>query len=216
MLEIPHRRVLVARIRLGLLAAIAALSVGVRPAQAQNLVSNPGFETGDVSGWSRAGTDCADLFVANNSIYAAVGLLPAHTGTYGLLAGPVGGVCTLSQSIATTTGQMYSLQFWLSNQKNGVGIIDQVTPNVFNLLWGGATLLSYTDAPAFAYTQEQFAVVGGPGAATLLAFQFREDPSFWALDDVSVTVTPEPATITLMATGLVGIVGAGLRRRKTA
>jgi hypothetical protein len=43
---------------------------------------------------------------------------------------------------------------------------------------------------------------------------------YFTLDNLTIgsaaTVTPEPATMTLMATGLVGVIGAGLKRRRKA
>jgi PEP-CTERM motif len=56
----------------------------------------------------------------------------------------------------------------------------------------------------------------------LVDVQFTQNlANYFQFDNIVVnagtqSVTPEPATMTLMATGLVGLVGAGLRRRKRA
>ena len=50
----------------------------------------------------------------------------------------------------------------------------------------------------------------------VLTFTFRNDPNYWFLDNVSVTTggitTPEPGTLVLFGSGIIGI--AGVIRRK--
>jgi Protein of unknown function (DUF642) len=89
----------------------------------------------------------------------------------------VGSDGTLSQTIATTAGQTYTLSFWLQNEASGT--------NDFKALWNGQTLLSPTDAPKSGYTQYTYSVTAAGNASTL-EFSARNDPSQWDLDNVSL------------------------------
>jgi flagellin len=90
----------------------------------------------------------------------------------------VGGEAILTQSVPTVAGAAYSLYFWLAN---GTG-----NPNNFSVNWNGTVLMSLTDSASQPYTHYQFDVVGAD-TNSALEFVFRQDPSYWNLDDVSVT-----------------------------
>ena len=65
--------------------------------------------------------------------------------TYAAAIGSMGADGTLSQTIATTAGQTYTLSFWLQNEGS--------TGNDFKAIWNGQTLLSLTNAGQFGYTR---------------------------------------------------------------
>jgi PEP-CTERM motif-containing protein len=98
--------------------------------------------------------------------------------------------------------------FWLHS--------DGGTPNDFTLFWNGIDLgPDLLNVGAFGYTKYTFNVTGFSGAnSNLLEFVFRQDPAYWYLDDVSVvkTGTPEPASLLLFGSGILGL--AGVIRRK--
>ncbi len=174
--------------------------------QAANLVSNPGFETGDFTGWSLSGTDSAP---DDNGIYYGVDIVDAHSGTYGAFFGPVGGVLNLSQTLSTVSGTPYTISFWLQETP---GTISPYT-NSFTASFGTSTLLSLSDTSNFSYTFYSFNAVSGAGL-TPLVFGFRDDVGFFSFDDVSVTgatsVAPEPSSFGLMLAALLLLLGVVL------
>jgi hypothetical protein len=198
------------------LATVGLMAVGASGASAQ-LVTNGGFESGDLTGWTTSGA-CGEFVWVSSTPYA--GVVPQHSGSYGLLAGPYPpGICTVSQDISTVAGQSYALDFWLALDWGATSavITSNYTPNFFNALWGGTSLTSMTDAAPFAYTHYSYNVTGGAGTSTELAFQFRNDPAGWSFDDVAVerlATVPEPAGLLLLFTGLIGVAGVARRRRQ--
>lgn len=133
------------------------------------LLTNGGFETGDLTAWANFG-NTNDTFVVTN-IYV-------HSGTYGLEIGPtLPGY--LSQNIAPTQiGELYNVSFWLENEALGA--------NNFVLYWGGYPVLGLTNMPAFAWSNFQFNLLATRPSENL-EFQFQNIPSFFGFDDVSVT-----------------------------
>ena len=183
----------------GLLTTAVPSFADVCGSVAGNLVANCGFEAGTFSLWTQTG----------NTGTTAVSALGPFSGTFDGLLGPIGSDGFLSQTLATTPGTFYDLRFWLRNN-SGVG------PNDFAAFWDGIPVFALVNAGAFGFTSEYIPTLLGTGSDTL-SFSFRNDPSFWHLDDISVTSlssevapTPEPATLTLIGTGLIA---AAFRRR---
>ncbi len=150
-----------------------ALSVG------QNLVQNGGFETGDSSGWTLVDGGGPDNVTSST--------IPPHTGgTYCFAFGQANSLATLSQSLATVSGQTYLFSFWLSNPQTG-------STEIFEASWNGTNVYAITNpsTPITAWTNLNF-VVTATSASTLLQFSVRNDPWYFGLDDVSVTPIPAP------------------------
>ena len=134
---------------------------------AGNMLVNCGFETGDFTGWSRSGDPGSTGIDASS----------AHSGSFGLDIGPVGGLGFIAQNLATKSGASYSLCYWLANVGG--------TPNHFQVSWGGAIIRDDTNLGVFPYEQSCVSVVA-PSDSTELKFGFLQAPSYFHFDDVSV------------------------------
>nr|WP_294557438.1 hypothetical protein [uncultured Rhodopila sp.] len=204
--------------------AAGAAFVLASPARADNIVLNPGFELDDASGgpvtpptdWTvTAINGIADVGVENG--FANSGNNAAYIG-YG----------TLSQTLATVAGALYSVSFY-------VGINDGTTltdPNAtFSASAGGADLLggaltpgppnpgSFIQCPnpASQCVAETTNTFTATSTSTVLSFTGLTSLSgssptgVWYLDDVAVEliagpqVVPEPAAAALLIPALAGL-----------
>lgn len=168
-------------------------------AVAGNLVTNCGFETGNFAGWSQAG-NLGFTGVTSGSPYV-------NSGTYGAFLGPIGSDGFLSQTIWGNTWTFAFRQdpaFWglddfvitfAGSCGSGCGIYngsfflynDGGTPNDFTVYLNGIDVgPSLVNVGGFPYTQ----YVGS-------GFQGH---------------TPEPGSLILFGTGILGLAGA-IRRK---
>jgi hypothetical protein len=181
------------------LAFLAVVMVVSLPARA-SIVVNGGFETGDFSGWTQFGSTSFASVVSDPPV--------PQSGVYGASFGEFDATGGISQTLATTTGAKYTVDFWLQNEADPFGAF---SPNSFAFSWGGVTQLTLANASPFAYKHYSFTLTALAGT-TDIRFAFRQDPAFYDLDNVAVTAAvPEPETWALFAVGLAGLVA---RRRK--
>ena len=157
------------------------------------LVVNGSFETNSFIGWTLGGNYTSTTWGPEIVIDTN-----AESGRYAAAMGSVGSDGTLSQSIATTPGQQYTLSFWLANEGGG--------PNDFTATWNGQALLALTNSAAFGYTEYTYTVTA-TGSTTALQFSARQDPSHWDLDSISLTPVgsqpppPPPTSSNLVING---------------
>ena len=172
---------------------------------AQNLVADPGFE--DSTDNPTGGNPFSAAWTLSEpNGFSVVGGNPAlaQSGTnYANLAPDIGATGSLSQALSTTPGLLYTLTFYLANNTDG-------GPNAFEVLWNGASVLSLSNVPDLNYTLFTVGNLAATGSSTTLEFRYRNDDDFFRLD--SVSVVPEPSTISFAVLGI-GLFGAISYRR---
>jgi hypothetical protein len=123
---------------------------------------------------------------------------------------------TITQAVPTTTGQSYTLSYFLQIENDGLG----GPPDEFQVRWNGAVISDLIVGSPFysilPYEQFTFSVTGGPGATTNLSFAGIEHAAYWQLDNVSLAAVPEPSSLVLATFAAVGLGLAGWRRQRKA
>jgi len=168
------------------LTAVAALLVAY-PAKA-NLITNPGFETGNLTGWT--------LTIAFLRAGTFLGISP-HSGSFQAV-GLAGGF--LGQSVATTVGQSYTVDFWAATRSGGLLQV-----------FGGSTVFNHLFLGPTGYTELTFTFTAASASSPI---EFFDVTGAMFLDDISVTPTGVPdggTTVSLLGCALLGL--AALRRK---
>jgi len=176
------------------------------PAAHANYIANGGFETGDLTGWTAAGS-----FIGVHT--AGFNGFNPNSGTYFAGLGTTNGNGSLSQTIADTPGQTLQLDYYLA--------ADGGTPSYFEADWNGSAIIgsAMSNTAASGYIEHTFSLVST--GSDVLTFLERNDPGYWAFDDISLNLAdtqrvPEPMTLSLFGAGLIGLAWALRRRSKKA
>ena len=130
-----------------------------------------------------------------------------HSGTRGVRAGPTGSLGYITQNLPTCSGQAYLLSFWLRNQTSG-------SVQQFQASWNGSVIYNNASPGALAWTNVTFKVTA-TGTSTALQFGFRNDTSYFGLDDISITPLQLPA-ITQQPTSQTNVAGSNVVFAATA
>lgn len=209
--------------RVLVLAAVAATSIATA-AQA-NLLTNGSFETpggnyaqiftgGEPTGFGWSVTT-GNVETMGNSFWSPHPLT-AYDGTQLLDLVGVGTSGGISQSFATTAGDVYEVTFAYANNSGsgpsasaGVTVVDGVTTLLSTLVTH-----STTTADSFNWTIADMTFVASGSSATLSFLDTSHlDGGGIYLDAVSVTDAPEPVSLAVFGVGLAGV---GLIRRRRA
>ncbi|HEY3827066.1 MAG TPA: carbohydrate binding domain-containing protein [Bryobacteraceae bacterium] len=199
----------ICRLLVGSIVSIAALAV-VSTAFAQtsvcnstaNLVTNCGFETGAITGWTTGGNTTNPPGAFNGSGYG-VDARDANSGNGGLYMGPIGGAMSISQTLTLTANTQYSIVFYL--RQNSAPVLNSnhtFTAAIDNatLSTTFASLLTLNNSSSagsyvrytYTFTPTNAQLGGSTGSAALL-FSFRNDDDYWSFDDVSVQAPLAPS-----------------------
>lgn len=168
-----------------------------RTAKAANLVQNPGFETGDLTDWYLTG-DPAHMYVGADD---------PHSGTYAFDGSPTGGAGYLNQDFSGLGNNQYNLQFYLDLRNTGA--------NLFQVQWDGKLVYQLSNYGTTGYQLVQINGLPGSVGTDTLTFGFiGNEQTTWSLDDVDLEQmgTPEPGTLMLLGSGVLGVAGVARRR----
>jgi len=185
---------------------------GSGPSPMQCLVTNGSFETGDFTGWTLAG-NTGFTGVTSGAFYPVSG---AEDGQFFAYLGPIGSDGSLSQTIATMPGAQYCLSFWFAAAGDN--------PSDFSANWDGTPVYSVINPNTGGVWTHYTFTVTGTGSDTL-AFLFRDDPAYMALDNVCVSESagscsspvPESSNLAMLfgfgVFNLAAVLGVGVRRK---
>lgn len=185
--------------------ALLAFTAAAPLAHAANIVTNGDFSTGDLTGWT-SNSSIAFPWVSTGS-WAMTGCIGTNC-----ISGTPSEQSFLEQNLATVAGDSYTLSFDYASGGS---------PSELKTLFNGVSVSDLIDTN----TNASFVNISFPGLVatssnTLLEFLGRNDPSFVAITNVSVvdngptgnSPIPEPGTLALVGSGLMGLAGAARRR----
>ena len=186
-------------------AGSVLLLMSASGAVSANLITNGDFETGTLSGFVQS-ENTSNTYVATGPNQGYAG---AQSGAFFALLGPLS-PGTLSQTFSDMAGQNLTISFYLAS--NGAA------PNQFTASLNDVPFFVGANLPnSSGFVRYSYENLIGTGLDTL-SFTFSDPPSYFALDNVSVTqansmtATPGP----IAGAGLIsllGLAGAGFAAR---
>ncbi len=191
---------------------------GATAAQA-NLLINGGFEIPNANytlinpgtepsgfGWA---VTTNSVEVMDNAFFGGTFNAPEGTHSLDLVGINVGG--GISQTFATQAGKSYRLSFYTGNWVNTMSL-------AMSVINGASTILSQSysrpGSQSLVWQQETPLTFVATGSSATVSFQDTAgfDGNGMHLDGVDISLVPEPASMVLFGSGLLGL--AASRRRK--
>ena len=164
---------------------------------AQNLLSNPGFETGDFSSWS------TNL----DPVWDAVDSQSPHSGTYEAYFGNPQ-TSSIYQDFPTVAGATYTISFWYQAEFDPNNVSQ---PSELQVLFGSGSLTGTLgscsgnciwDSALLATSWTQVTLtVSATSSTSRIQFLATDQVAFIDLDDVSVVLSPPSVTSVSPASG---------------
>jgi MYXO-CTERM domain-containing protein len=183
--------------------SVVAVAAMQQSAMAQNLLANPSFETGDLTGWT----------LMNMGAFSAVSIGgnpwpgSAHDAThyFSMGAQSLATQTDFYQDIPTVVGQQYLASFWAYD-------LDNPSSGFIHITFGGVDV-GPVSGTVTSGTYTQYSLTYTATATTTRFEATGWEFNQWVVsDDYSVTATPAPGAAALL--GLGGLMAA--RRRRTA
>lgn len=186
-----------------IIASILFLSLGLSVFAQANILTNPGFETGDFTGW-----ECS-----YNPGLAVVTDQNAHSGSY---HARLYDYTEIYQYVDVTPYELYKLAAWTympDGEVYGAGIfLDFYDENEQYL---DDWMQTVDQLPRNQYNKiESYWLTAPEDAATAKIYSAIMGPTYMDLDDFDFSPIPEPSSLLLLGTGLLSIFGFGIRRKK--
>ena len=204
----------------------AALAIHATPTYAVNLLTNPGFETGDLTGWDflggtiRLGVETAGTEIPPEGLYypSIQNVRSGDFAAYAIVDQPLDEYVRLSQLLTVVPNTTYSMGYYASVNApplNSVGFGDSPYSSLVDILINDVSIAA-THPDTIG---NDFVLVDGSfttGASqTVLTVTFEASASSntgsvgLSLDDFyfadSVSAVPEPSTWAMMILGFAGI-----------
>jgi len=208
---------------IGSLALVIAVAVLFAAPARANLILNGSFEDSTVhpSTWVTlyaGSTDIANWTITRDNIDLKGGYWIAQDGSQSLDLDGSGAFGAIAQSFATAPGQMYQVAFAMAGNPDGCGVrqmrvsaagvyadfaFDSCGHTYSDMGWD---INSWVFSATSSVTTLEF--------SSLDSFETGDSGAYGpALDNVVVTIVPEPSAALLLAFGLVAL-AAGRRRRQ--